>query len=69
MRLDLDGEYSAVTPDVSPDGSRIVVAVFRDGLPSDLYVARRDGSHAHPVDTTPDVSEWLPDWSAVARHG
>jgi Tol biopolymer transport system component len=62
--LDLDGTYFAVTPDYSPDGTQIVAAVFRNA-PADLYVANRDGSHAHAITDTSDATEWLPDWAVT----
>ena len=62
--LDVDGKYFAVTPDYSPDGSRIVFGLFQGG-PSDLWVADADGSDSHPVTDTPDASEWFPDWATL----
>jgi hypothetical protein len=63
--LDLDGRYFAATPDYSPDGSQIVVAVFRSA-PADLYVANRNGSHARAITHTSDATEWIPDWAATS---
>jgi len=55
------GTTFAVTPAYSPDGSQIVFALFQRSE-SDLYVANRDGSNAHAITDTPDLTEWFPDW-------
>ena len=51
LPVDLGSNAFAVMPDYSPDGLRIVFAMFRD-RPSDLWVVGIDGSglaphHAH----------------------
>ena len=48
-------------PDYSPDGLRIVFAMFRD-RPSDLFVVNVDGSGLRRITHTADRSELSPDW-------
>ena len=55
------GTSFAVTPAYSPDGSQIVFALFQRSQ-AELYVANRDGSNAHAITNTPDLTEWFPDW-------
>jgi Tol biopolymer transport system component len=59
--VDLGSNSFAVMPDYSPDGQRIVFAMFRD-RPSDLYVVGVDGSGLRRLTRTPDRSELSPDW-------
>ena len=53
-------KYFAFEPDWSPDGSRIVFAMFVDGG-EDLYTANRDGSHVTQITNTPEFENG-PDW-------
>lgn len=59
--VDLGSNSFAAMPDYSPDGRRIVFALFRD-RPSDLYVVGVDGSGLRRLTRTPDRSELSPDW-------
>jgi Tol biopolymer transport system component len=52
--------YFAVEPDWSPDGTRIVFAMFVGGQ-EDLYTADSDGSHVTQITDTPDFENG-PDW-------
>jgi Tol biopolymer transport system component len=54
----------AVMPDYSPDGQRVVFAMFR-GAPSDLFVANLDGTGLTRITRTSSKSELSPDWSRL----
>src|SRR5207302_4385561 len=52
-------------PSVSPDGEWIAVERFNqnvNGIISQVYVMRSDGSDAHPI-TRPGLEAGIPDWS------
>ena len=51
----------AVLPDYSPDGQRLVFAMFRD-RPGDLWVVNLDGTGLRRITRTPDRSELARDW-------
>jgi Tol biopolymer transport system component len=59
--VNLGSNAFAVMPDYSPDGLRIVFALFRD-RPSDLFVMNIDGSGLRRLTRTPNRSEISPDW-------
>jgi Tol biopolymer transport system component len=59
--VDLGTNAFAVMPDYSPDGQRLVFAMFRD-RPSDLWVVNLDGTGLRRITRTPDRSELAPDW-------
>ena len=59
--VDLRSNDFAVMPDYSPDGERLVFAMFRD-RPSDLWVVNLDGTGLRRITRTPDRSELAPDW-------
>lgn len=61
LPVDLGSNAFAVMPDYSPDGLRIVFAMFRD-RPSDLFVVGIDGTGLRRITRTPDKSELSPDW-------
>ena len=61
--VDLGSHDFAVLPDYSPDGQRLVFAMFRD-RPSDLFVVDLDGTGLRRITRTPDRSELAPDWAA-----
>jgi sugar lactone lactonase YvrE len=61
LPVDLGSNAFAVMPDFSPDGLRIVFAMFRD-RPSDLWVVGIDGSGLRRLTRTPNRSELSPDW-------
>ncbi len=61
LPVDLGSNAFAVMPDYSPDGLRIVFAMFRD-RPSDLFVVNVDGSGLRRITHTADRSELSPDW-------
>ena len=65
--VELRGDDFAVMPDYSPDGQRIVFALFRN-RPSDLYVVHVDGSGLRRITRTTDRSELSPDWSAESAQ-
>ncbi|MBA2719309.1 MAG: PD40 domain-containing protein [Chloroflexi bacterium] len=52
--------YFAFEPDWSPDGSKIVFAMFVDGH-EDIYTANRDGSNVTQITDTPEFENG-PDW-------
>jgi Tol biopolymer transport system component len=54
----------AVMPDYSPDGTRVVFAMFRNA-PADLFVANLDGSGLQQITHTDDRSELSPDWATI----
>jgi TolB protein len=52
---------------VSPDGRQIAFTRFNaNGIISQVYVARADGSGAHAV-TPPALEAWNPDWSPTGK--
>jgi TolB protein len=52
---------------VSPDGRQIAFTRFNaNGIISQVYVARADGSGAHAV-TSPALEGWNPDWSPTGK--
>jgi len=52
---------------VSPDGRQIAFTRFNaNGIISQVYVARADGSGAHAV-TPPALEGWNPDWSPTGK--
>ncbi len=55
--------YFAFEPGWSPDGSRIVFAMFVDGQ-TDLYTANPDGSDVARITNTPEIENG-PDWGAA----
>ena len=61
LPVDLGSNAFAVMPDYSPDGLRIVFAMFRD-RPSDLFVVGIDGSGLSRITHTANRSELSPDW-------
>jgi Tol biopolymer transport system component len=55
-------------PVVSPDGRRITYARFGfDGIRAQVWVARIDGGHAHPL-TAPRLEATQPNWSPDGSH-
>ena len=61
LPVDLGSNSFAAMPDFSPDGTRIVFALFRD-RPSDLFVVNIDGSGLRCITHTANRSEVSPDW-------
>ena len=54
-------------PDVSPDGGRIAFTRSDNGILSQVWVARIDGSHAHAI-TTPRLEAGAPAWTKDGHH-
>lgn len=52
----------------SPDGKRLVYAVFCGHGWNDIAVMDADGSHVRKVTTTPTVEEEVPSWLPDGRH-
>jgi hypothetical protein len=65
--VDLRSDDFAVMPDYSPDGQRLVFAMFRR-RPSDLWVVNLDGTGLRRITRTSDRSELSPDWSAESAQ-
>jgi Tol biopolymer transport system component len=55
--------YPAFSPDVGPNGGKIVFASNRNG-DYDLYIMNADGTDPHPL-TTNSARDVLPDWQPV----
>jgi Tol biopolymer transport system component len=60
IHLDVS-RYRAFAPSWSPDGTRIVFAMYLPGRNSDIYTATRDGTDLVQVTDTPG-HEGSPDW-------
>jgi WD40-like Beta Propeller Repeat len=61
--IESPNETNNFYPAVSSDGRRIAWARFGfDGIRAQVWVARIDGTHAHPV-TAPRLEATQPDWS------
>jgi Tol biopolymer transport system component len=56
-----------LTPDWSPDGTKITFARPKEGLgyPSDIYTMDADGSEVAPVTTNSGVTDPSPDWQPL----
>jgi Tol biopolymer transport system component len=55
-------------PDVSPDGTHLAFTRFDyEGITAQVWVARIDGSHAHPV-TPVRLEAAVPDWAPDGRR-
>jgi TolB protein len=66
--IESPNETNNFYPVVSPDGRRITYARFGfDGIIAQIWVARIDGSHAHPL-TAPRLEATQPNWSPDGSH-
>ena len=62
------GDRADFYPDVSPDGARLAFVRFNEaGIIAQVWVARIDGSQAHPI-TTPQLEAGAPSWTHDGHH-
>jgi Tol biopolymer transport system component len=57
-----------ITPQFSPDGSRLVFSSSRSGESLDIWLASADGSNAHQLTHGPGRFQGSPSWSPDGRH-
>jgi Tol biopolymer transport system component len=68
IRLRTEPGYFALEPSWSPDGTRIVFAMFLPSLTdNDIFPARPNGTDVVNVTRSPEQHEGQPDWGS-RRH-